>query len=196
MKNHNKPESYPNIFRLKAERLLKWNPLKTGSQFFEANNLKLMNELEIYPIDLKIQNRELKMSKAHTAELATELEEDALHPHEGRFKSIPQDNHSVTLLLDRDSGEIKNANPASKLLFLRIPFESKIDRHINIKIGVAIYCAMIECINNMSKYLQTNSITIVLNDLWHLRRLQCSDHSIGFDLTETPSLQKGLGFIT
>ena len=61
MKNHNKPESYPNIFRLKAERLLKWNPLKAGSQFFEANNLKLIHELEIYPIELKIQNKELKI---------------------------------------------------------------------------------------------------------------------------------------
>jgi PAS domain S-box-containing protein len=56
----------------KAEALLKIKlPAKTGSQHFDADILKLMHEIEVYQIELEMQNEELRLAKKQS-EIATE----------------------------------------------------------------------------------------------------------------------------
>jgi len=76
---------------------------------------------------------------------------------------------------------------------IRISFESNIQRRIDMEIESALYRAVIECINNTLKHAFANNITIILHDSGGQLLLQYCDDGIGFELTETLTLQKGLG---
>ncbi len=74
MKKNNK--SGPSLLRQKAEELLKRRSLKTGSALSETEKLKLIHELEVYQIELELQNEELMLAKKQsdiTTEKYTEL---------------------------------------------------------------------------------------------------------------------------
>jgi len=58
--------------RQKAEVLLKNRAVKRGSQLSEIDALKLVQELEVYQIELELQNEELFLAKARAEELSTE----------------------------------------------------------------------------------------------------------------------------
>jgi len=60
------------ILRRKAEELLKNNQKKPGSSLSEVEILKLIHEIEVYQIELELQNEELKAAKDRAIELASE----------------------------------------------------------------------------------------------------------------------------
>lgn len=58
------------ILRQKAEDWLKKNPYKAVPNISKADALKLIHELEVYQIELKMQNEELALAKEQAAEVA------------------------------------------------------------------------------------------------------------------------------
>jgi len=71
MKSNTKDEP-SSILRQKAEEMLGRNKPTKPSHLSEIEAIKLVHELEVYQIELELQNEELVISKAREAELATE----------------------------------------------------------------------------------------------------------------------------
>jgi len=76
---------------------------------------------------------------------------------------------------------------------IHISFECNLGRRLDSEIEAAVYRAVIECINNTIKYSGAKNITINLEDFDSELRLQYRDNGIGFKLTETLAIKKGLG---
>ena len=76
---------------------------------------------------------------------------------------------------------------------ISIEFESNVARRPDLEVEAALYRAVIECINNTIKHARAKNIMIRLNDSGAQLQLQYIDDGIGFDLTDTLALQKGLG---
>ena len=76
---------------------------------------------------------------------------------------------------------------------IKINFQSNASRRIEMEIEVALYRAIIECINNTIKYAKAKNIYIVLNDMGNQIQLQYKDDGIGFNIPKTLSEKKGLG---
>jgi len=72
MKKQNKLSSDIALLRKKAEEKLKQRPAKTPLQLYEADDLRLIHELEVHQIELEMQNEELMLAKEREAELAKE----------------------------------------------------------------------------------------------------------------------------
>ena len=70
-------KSEATILRKKAEELLKRKSPGSELQFSEADTLKLIHELEVYQIELKLQLEELKEAKEQT--------ENAVHKYNELF---------------------------------------------------------------------------------------------------------------
>jgi PAS domain S-box-containing protein len=90
--------SSASVIRQKAEELMKTKKQKTVLPNSEADILKLIYELEVRQIELELQNEELVRIKSYGDNLN---------------KSLFQDNHSVILYIDAETGNIKKANPAA-----------------------------------------------------------------------------------
>ena len=67
----------------------------------EAEILKLNNELMVHQVELEIQNEELQLITK------------SLHQSESQYKSLFVNNHSVMLLVDPETGDLIDANPAA-----------------------------------------------------------------------------------
>ena len=65
---------------------------------------------------IKIKNKQCILSMFHDISDRKAVEEN-LRQSEERYKSIFQNNHSVMLILDPETGEIKDANPAASLYY-------------------------------------------------------------------------------
>jgi PAS domain S-box-containing protein len=76
---------------------------------------------------------------------------------------------------------------------VKIDFQSNVLRRIEIEIEVALYRAVIECINNTIKYAKAKHIHIHLIDLGNHILLQYMDDGKGFDIIKILSEKKGLG---
>lgn len=70
MKNETKSTS--GHLRQKAEDMLKKMPSKSVAQLSEADALKLIHELEVYQIELELQQEELMWAEEQTAKIAVE----------------------------------------------------------------------------------------------------------------------------
>ncbi len=68
--NHNKSES--NILRQKAEEILRLKPPRSGLPFSEFDMFKFIQELEVYQIELEMQNEELMNAKDQLSLAATD----------------------------------------------------------------------------------------------------------------------------
>ena len=76
---------------------------------------------------------------------------------------------------------------------IHISFECILSRRLGSEIEAAVYRAVIECINNTIKYSEAKNITINLDDLDSELLLRYRDDGIGFNLSETLAIKKGLG---
>jgi hypothetical protein len=61
--------------RKRAEEFLKKNPGEGGLQLSEADKLKLIHELDVYKIELEMQQDELKLVKERTDALSKKYDE-------------------------------------------------------------------------------------------------------------------------
>jgi len=61
------------------------------------------------------------------------------------------------------------------------------------EIEVALYRAVIECINNTIKYAKAENIDIVLYDTGTQIQIHYKDDGTGFNISKTLSEKKGLG---
>jgi PAS domain S-box-containing protein len=76
---------------------------------------------------------------------------------------------------------------------ITITFESDVKRRLGDEIEAALYRAVIECLNNTVKYAGAKNVNILLNDADSQLLLHYKDDGIGFNLTETLAMKKGLG---
>ena len=69
----NKIQSPAESLRLKAEEMLKRKPAKSVSQLSEADALKAIHELEVYQIELELQQEELIWAENQAKELGIKV---------------------------------------------------------------------------------------------------------------------------
>ena len=104
MEKNNKSENAN--FRQKAEELLKTDTSKSVSVIIEAEMLKLIHELEVKQIELKIQNEELS-----TALIERKRAEESLIASDNRYRRLFESAKDGILILDADTGMIIDVNP-------------------------------------------------------------------------------------
>ncbi|MFM2290581.1 MAG: hypothetical protein RIS29_394, partial [Bacteroidota bacterium] len=76
---------------------------------------------------------------------------------------------------------------------VKIKLESNLNRRIFAEIEVALYRAVIECVNNTMKHAKAKHISIVLSDNKNQIQLRYQDDGEGFDITNKLDEKKGLG---
>jgi signal transduction histidine kinase len=72
MKKHTNPKPESTILRRKAEDLLKMKKAEKNTRLAESDAIKLLHELQVYQIELEMQNEELDLAKKQAADLAAE----------------------------------------------------------------------------------------------------------------------------
>jgi len=106
-------------FREEAEAILKNRPGKKDALLSQEEARKLIHELELHQIELELQVNELIREKNHPKNFPDkhselyDIECDYLLQSEDRYTALFQHNHSVMLLVDPETGEIKEANPSA-----------------------------------------------------------------------------------
>jgi PAS domain S-box-containing protein len=76
---------------------------------------------------------------------------------------------------------------------VKIKLESNLNRRIDAEIEVALYRAVIECVNNTMKHAKAKHISIILSDNKNQIQLCYQDDGEGFDITNKLDEKKGLG---
>ena len=89
------------FFHQQAEELLSKKTEDSGFKIPESDILKLNHELQTHQVELELQNEELLRVTS------------SLQQNESQYKSLFANNHSVMLLIDPETGEIKDANVAA-----------------------------------------------------------------------------------
>jgi PAS domain S-box-containing protein len=86
----------------------------------------------------------------------------------------------------------------NKLLQTReidIEFTSNLNRRLNNEVEIALYRAIIECINNTIKYADAKKIQILINDMGTQIQLIYLDNGKGFEIEKILDKKKGLGLL-
>jgi Signal transduction histidine kinase len=76
---------------------------------------------------------------------------------------------------------------------LHIDFQSNLTRRIEMEMEVALYRAVIECVNNTIKYAKAKRVHIHIKDQGNKITIQYLDDGKGFDIVKTLMEKKGLG---
>jgi PAS domain S-box-containing protein len=76
---------------------------------------------------------------------------------------------------------------------LKVDFHSNLTRRIEMEMEVALYRAVIECVNNTIKYAKARHIRINITDSGTKIVIQYLDDGKGFDIVRTLMEKKGLG---
>ncbi len=101
------------ILRQKAEDSLKRKPSKPGSPFSEGDSLKLIHELQVYHIELELQNEELLLAKSAALDIAEKYTELYDFAPSGYF-TISKDDEIIELnicgsqMLGKERSQLKN----------------------------------------------------------------------------------------
>lgn len=114
--------------RKKAEDLMKDKASKKNSRFLEADNLKLIHELEVYQIELELQNDELQKAKTIAVSIAEKYTELFDFAPLGYFTiskdgEITEVNLIGSQMLGRERSRVRNikfatfVSPDSALIF-------------------------------------------------------------------------------
>ncbi|HJV79120.1 MAG TPA: PAS domain S-box protein, partial [Paludibacter sp.] len=85
------------------------------------------------------------------------------------------------------------ANKLQETNTIGIDFRSNLTRRVEMETEVALYRAIIECINNTIKHAEAKHIYIILNDAGNQLQLQYRDDGKGFDIVKILLNKKGLG---
>jgi len=117
------------------------------------------------------------------------LEETLTSVKEISYRLSPHilEYHGLTSAIQNFANKVEAANG------VRIVIQSNATRRLEMEIEVALYRAVIECVNNTLKYAKALNAYIQINDAGTEMMLQYRDDGIGFDLEKTLSEQKGLG---
>ena len=121
---------------------------------------------------------------------AEEILEDTLTSvKEISYKLSPHilEYHGLSSAIQNFSSKVEAANP------IRITLQSNVHRRLEMEVEVALYRAVIECVNNSVKYSKAKNIYIQINDAGRELFLQYRDDGQGFDLEKMIFEQKGLG---
>ncbi|MCX6237895.1 MAG: PAS domain-containing protein [Bacteroidia bacterium] len=103
------------ILRQKAEELLRKNILETGSLFSDIDALKISHELEVYHIELQLQNDELMLAKSSERDATEKYTELYDFAPSGYFTvskegNIIEINLCGSQMLGADRSRIKSSN--------------------------------------------------------------------------------------
>ena len=134
------------LLRQKAEELLKKKKIGTDSSHAEADVLKLIHELEVHQIELKLQNEELVLAKSEAQQAAEKYVELYDFAPTGYFTldkegKITKTNFAGAKMFDKSRSELINRHFAGFILndakpifnqFLQKVFESETKEHCEI----------------------------------------------------------------
>ncbi|MCF8367078.1 MAG: PAS domain S-box protein, partial [Bacteroidales bacterium] len=103
IESHHNNESEGN--RHRAEELKKPMPLTTGSDAIDPSTSQHNLERQMNQVEMRLQNEELRIAA------------NPLNQRESLYKSLFISNHSVMLVIDPETGVIKDANAAACLYY-------------------------------------------------------------------------------
>ena len=121
---------------------------------------------------------------------AEEILEEALTTvKEISFKLSPHllTNYGLTSAVQNFVRKLEETNT------IHIDFQSNLNRRIEMEVEVALYRAVIECVNNTIKYAKANNIFIDLNDVGKEIQIKYKDDGEGFDIEKALSRKRGMG---
>jgi len=96
-------------------------------------------------------------------------------------------NYGLTSAVQNFAHKLEDTNA------IKIDFQSNITRRVEMEVEVALYRAIIECVNNTIKYARAKHIFIKLEDAKNQINLQYRDDGKGFDIVKILGEKKGLG---
>jgi len=108
------PQTALTQLRLKAEALLKSKPSLSRMQLLDADDLKLLQELEVYQLELEMQNEELMLSRSEVKQAAEKYTELYDSVPTGYFTlstkgDITELNLSGAAMLGKPRHQLKNS---------------------------------------------------------------------------------------
>jgi signal transduction histidine kinase len=130
------------------------------------------------------------ISRKEIIQKAEEILEEALTTvKEISYKLSPHllTNYGLTSAVQNFSRKLEETNTIS------IDFQSNLTRRIEIEVEIALYRAIIECVNNTIKYAKAAHIYIIINDKGKEILLNYKDDGVGFDIEEAKFIKKGMG---
>ena len=148
----------------------------------------LLSTIKLY-LQWSIRPKSKKSHKEIILKAEDILEEALITVKEISNKLSPHllTNYGLTSAVQSFAQKLKETNT------VKIEVESNLDRRIEMEVEVALYRAIIECVNNTIKYAKARQINIKITDNGHQIQLQYRDNGKGFDIVKTMMEKKGLG---
>jgi len=169
--------------RKEAEEILKSKTSRKNSQFSETDAMKLVHELEVYQIELELQNEELFLSKQKAVKHATEKSMELFDFAPLGFFTLSDKGEiiEINLIGSQMLGKARSALTGSSFgffvsddskpifhLFLERVFESKTRQSCEITLSVAASLPIVVLLNGIvSQY--GNQCCLTLTDITDLK---------------------------
>jgi len=136
-----------------------------------------------------IRTKSIKSRKEIIIKTEDILEEALATVKEISYKLSPHllEYHGLTSAIQSFIRKVQDTN------ILKIDFQSNITQRIEMEVEVALYRAIIECVNNTIKFAEAQHIFIMLDYKKNHVQLQYRDDGKGFDMEKTLLEKEGLG---